>query len=292
MVVFSEKNKLLLVCYISCALVTLPHCLTVYPLGSSTACIVNLNASSGLLRAAKFVNPLIHPEFRSSHSLLSLGDSGFCIIRSSTCIHQQRGQTHFFNCPKSVPPFFCHSCSRSSSQYSPIQCRQLAKIPSSPFSRFEDAESDSPKDADLYETKLRDGDIVILYVGLPAAPYPGHTNISLSLSYHMCFPRTGALMNRRTGFQTTSSPRSSPRYVLSYRVSSRCHPLLPLCHQSRISKRANSMIQYVTFPYVLPSHSRSLTFVLFLSSLTGGGGYRSPGNGRSDSPIRAKVYDE
>ncbi|THH26401.1 hypothetical protein EUX98_g7789 [Antrodiella citrinella] len=49
--------------------------------GSSTACIVNLNTSSGVLRAA------------------NLGDSGFCIIRSSTIIYEQKPQTHFFNCP-------------------------------------------------------------------------------------------------------------------------------------------------------------------------------------------------
>ncbi|KAJ3483998.1 hypothetical protein NLI96_g5929 [Meripilus lineatus] len=74
--------------------------------GSSTACIVNLNASSGVLRAAKSM------------------------------------------------PF---------RELTFVSLRQLAKIPTSPFSRYEDAESDSPKDADLYETRLRDGDIVILY---------------------------------------------------------------------------------------------------------------------------------
>lgn len=89
--------------------------------GSSTACLVNINASSGVLRAA------------------NLGDSGFCIIRSSTCIHQTQGQTHFFNCPK-----------------------QLAKLP--PDSKgFADGHADSAEDADTFETKLRDGDIVILF---------------------------------------------------------------------------------------------------------------------------------
>ncbi|KAK7467165.1 Protein phosphatase 2C 7 [Stygiomarasmius scandens] len=52
--------------------------------GSSTACILSLNASSGLLRAA------------------NLGDSGFSIIRSSNIIHKQPSQTHFFNCPKQL----------------------------------------------------------------------------------------------------------------------------------------------------------------------------------------------
>ncbi|KAH8107078.1 protein serine/threonine phosphatase 2C [Cristinia sonorae] len=87
--------------------------------GSSTACIVNLNTSSGALRAA------------------NLGDSGFCIIRSSSVIHEQKSQTHFFNCP-----------------------RQLAKI-SNP--RLRPTIHDTPQDADVFETKLRDGDIVILY---------------------------------------------------------------------------------------------------------------------------------
>ncbi|KAH9001281.1 phosphatase 2C-like domain-containing protein [Lactarius akahatsu] len=85
--------------------------------GSSTACLITLNASSGLLRAA------------------NLGDSGFMIIRCSSVFHRQRAQTHFFNCPK-----------------------QLAKIPSV-IRRSSGAVTDSPEDADVYETKLRDGDL-------------------------------------------------------------------------------------------------------------------------------------
>ncbi|KAH9901361.1 protein serine/threonine phosphatase 2C [Cubamyces lactineus] len=52
--------------------------------GSSTACVMTLNASNGLLRAA------------------NLGDSGFLVIRASSVIYQQRSQTHFFNCPKQL----------------------------------------------------------------------------------------------------------------------------------------------------------------------------------------------
>ncbi|KAA1471182.1 protein serine/threonine phosphatase 2C [Dentipellis sp. KUC8613] len=88
--------------------------------GSSTACIINLNASNGVLRAA------------------NLGDSGFMIIRSSAVFYRQPSQTHFFNCPL-----------------------QLAKLPS--HVDHEDMAVDMPSDADLYETKLRDGDIVIAY---------------------------------------------------------------------------------------------------------------------------------
>ncbi|KAF9053669.1 protein serine/threonine phosphatase 2C [Hymenopellis radicata] len=49
--------------------------------GSSTAVLLSLNASSGLLRTA------------------NLGDSGFLIIRSSSVFYRQAVQTHFLNCP-------------------------------------------------------------------------------------------------------------------------------------------------------------------------------------------------
>ncbi|KAF8636634.1 hypothetical protein AX17_003443 [Amanita inopinata Kibby_2008] len=52
--------------------------------GSSTACLINLNASSGVLRSA------------------NLGDSGYSIIRNSSIIYRQRPQTHYFNCPKQL----------------------------------------------------------------------------------------------------------------------------------------------------------------------------------------------
>ncbi|KAG9318474.1 phosphatase 2C-like domain-containing protein [Chiua virens] len=49
--------------------------------GSSTACLLTLNSSSGVLRSA------------------NLGDSGFSIIRSSSVIYREPVQTHYFNCP-------------------------------------------------------------------------------------------------------------------------------------------------------------------------------------------------
>ncbi|KDR81603.1 hypothetical protein GALMADRAFT_59131 [Galerina marginata CBS 339.88] len=52
--------------------------------GSSTACIISLNASSGVLRSA------------------NLGDSGFLILRQTSLVHRQAPQTHFFNCPKQL----------------------------------------------------------------------------------------------------------------------------------------------------------------------------------------------
>ncbi|KAF8964676.1 phosphatase 2C-like domain-containing protein [Flammula alnicola] len=90
--------------------------------GSSTACIISLNASSGVLRSA------------------NLGDSGFSIIRGNSLIHRQPAQTHFFNCPK-----------------------QLTKLPANPGRKFARACVDSPSEADTFEAKLRDGDIVIAY---------------------------------------------------------------------------------------------------------------------------------
>lgn len=64
-------------------------------------------------------------------------------------VHQQRTQQHFFNCPK-----------------------QLSKLPTS-VPRFSRACIDSPRDADTYETKLRDGDIVIAYTdGLSDNVFP------------------------------------------------------------------------------------------------------------------------
>ncbi|OSD01538.1 protein serine/threonine phosphatase 2C [Trametes coccinea BRFM310] len=99
--------------------------------GSSTACVMTLNASNGILRAA------------------NLGDSGFLVIRASSVIHQQRSQTHFFNCPK-----------------------QLSKLPTSQ-KRFSRACVDQPNDADLHEMKLRHGDIIIAYTdGLSDNVFP------------------------------------------------------------------------------------------------------------------------
>ncbi|KAK6992276.1 protein phosphatase [Favolaschia claudopus] len=52
--------------------------------GSSTACIITLNSSNGLLRSA------------------NLGDSGFSIIRDGSILYSQPVQSHFFNCPKQL----------------------------------------------------------------------------------------------------------------------------------------------------------------------------------------------
>jgi len=86
------------------------------------ACIISLNASSGVLRSA------------------NLGDSGFSIVRQTSILHRQNSQTHFFNCPK-----------------------QLTKLPTNAGRRFARACVDSPSEAEIYEAKLRDGDIVVAY---------------------------------------------------------------------------------------------------------------------------------
>ncbi|KAL4067619.1 phosphatase 2C-like domain-containing protein [Scleroderma citrinum] len=98
--------------------------------GSSTACLISLNSTSGVLRAA------------------NLGDSGFMIIRSSSVIHKQPTQTHFFNCPF-----------------------QITKLPS--LSKHDAHYLDPPSSAAQYETRLRDGDIVVAYTdGLSDNVFP------------------------------------------------------------------------------------------------------------------------
>ncbi|KAG1756795.1 phosphatase 2C-like domain-containing protein [Suillus paluster] len=87
--------------------------------GSSTACLISINSSSGVLRAA------------------NLGDSGFLIIRSSSVIYRQPPQTHFFQLPI------------------------LTKLPSNMAES--DHLADHPNQAAQYETKLRDGDIIIAF---------------------------------------------------------------------------------------------------------------------------------
>ncbi|KAJ7449806.1 phosphatase 2C-like domain-containing protein [Mycena latifolia] len=89
--------------------------------GSSTACLLTLNSATGLLRSA------------------NLGDSGFCIIRSSSIFYNSSPQTHAFNTP-----------------------RQLAKLQGA-RGRNQDSIRDSPKVAQQWDTRLRNGDIVILY---------------------------------------------------------------------------------------------------------------------------------
>jgi protein phosphatase PTC7 len=92
--------------------------------GSSTACLLSLNNSSGLLRAA------------------NLGDSGFSILRSASLLHRQSVQTHFFNCPRQLTKMPAES--------------KLRK-------KFARTCMDMPESADTYECGLRDGDLVVAY---------------------------------------------------------------------------------------------------------------------------------
>ncbi|KAF7338300.1 Protein phosphatase [Mycena venus] len=88
--------------------------------GSSTGCLLTLNASSGILRSA------------------NLGDSGFCIVRSSSMFYNSSPQTHFFNCPWQMSKF------------------QSAKDRKNSI-------NDLPSAAQEYSTRLIDGDIIIAY---------------------------------------------------------------------------------------------------------------------------------
>ncbi|KAG9100492.1 hypothetical protein FS749_015085 [Ceratobasidium sp. UAMH 11750] len=99
--------------------------------GSSTACIVNIDAQTGRLAAA------------------NLGDSSFSIIRASSILHEQKPQTHYFNCP-----------------------RQLAKLLPShrPHLRIQDL----PEHADVFSAQLRHDDLVVLSTdGLGDNVHPG-----------------------------------------------------------------------------------------------------------------------
>jgi len=79
--------------------------------GSSTATIINIDASSGLLRS------------------WNLGDSGFSILRSTSVMYKQEAQTHFFNCPKQLAKLpsnskqFTGSCNDLPSDGAPYQMR-------------------------------------------------------------------------------------------------------------------------------------------------------------------------
>jgi len=55
--------------------------------GASTACLINMNATTGRLTAA------------------NLGDSGFYIIRGQTMFYKEPAQTHYFNCPRQLSKF-------------------------------------------------------------------------------------------------------------------------------------------------------------------------------------------
>jgi hypothetical protein len=75
--------------------------------------------------------------------------------------------------------------------------RQLSKV-TSVIETLSNEDLDSPEDADIYETKLRDGDLVIAYVSKTQARFDRRTHLSLF---------------RRTDCQTTSSIMRSPRFA-------------------------------------------------------------------------------
>ncbi|KAG6897566.1 hypothetical protein C0992_000154 [Termitomyces sp. T32_za158] len=149
--------------------------------GASTACLVTLNASSGVLRSAKFVFPSMSYVclYTDPVLLVSLGDSGFIVIRSNSILYRQRPQTHFFNCPK-----------------------QLTKLPTSSLRRFSRACVDSPSEAETYRVKLGDGDIVIAYTDGLA------DNVFASEVVQLC-----ALVSRRGGTEDEQVQTIADRLV-------------------------------------------------------------------------------
>ncbi|KAJ7940643.1 phosphatase 2C-like domain-containing protein [Mycena leptocephala] len=108
--------------------------------GSCTACLLTLNTVSGMLQSA------------------NLGDSGFCIIRSSSMFYNSPPQTHYFNCP------WYHLVQVFARPFKVLH-RQLAKLPRTRGRRFSNQTSinDSPSTAQEYSTRLIDGDIIIAY---------------------------------------------------------------------------------------------------------------------------------
>ncbi|SCV69420.1 BQ2448_2440 [Microbotryum intermedium] len=115
--------------------------------GSSTACVLSFDAESGNLKAANLgdsiflilrrkpaSSPTPAPTIDSSSST-STPDAPLHLTHS--VVHMQAAQTHFFNAP-----------------------RQLAKMPKG--SNKQGALIDMPEGADLFETGLEDGDILVL----------------------------------------------------------------------------------------------------------------------------------
>ncbi|TIA72864.1 hypothetical protein E3P92_01973 [Wallemia ichthyophaga] len=87
--------------------------------GSSTACVVTLDAHSGLLKGA------------------NLGDSTFVLIRDAQVIESTKQQTHFFNCP--------------------FQLSKLRK------GIDKNHITDYAHSSDVFETRLQEGDCVLLF---------------------------------------------------------------------------------------------------------------------------------
>lgn len=155
---------------------------------------------------SRFPSPVL-PRRLADILRCSLGDSGFSIIRSSAVIYQQRVQQHFFNCPKYVTLAFI--IWTPFGILTPAVHRQLSKLPTS-TPRFSRACIDSPRDAETYETKLRDGDIVLAYV---RSFLPTHTTVFLNYNRVSRY--------RRMVCQITYSRQSCSRYALSSPVNSR-----------------------------------------------------------------------
>lgn len=116
------------------------------PEGSSTGCLLTLNSATGILRSA------------------NLGDSGFCVIRSSSMFYHSFPQTHYFNCPFQL----CKEDLKG------VRGRNVKKT---------DSIRDPPTLAQERDISLRDGDIVIVYTdGLTDNVFPAEILAICSLS--------------------------------------------------------------------------------------------------------------
>ncbi len=127
-----------------------------FPSGSSTAVILSLNASSGLLRTAKCVQPpmltlLILYVATALETVVSLSSD---LLQSST----SRLPRHI----SSIVP--CMYTSQRHVHTAHLLGSQLTKLPAKDVRRFSRACIDSPSAAAKFETTLRHGDIIIAYV--------------------------------------------------------------------------------------------------------------------------------
>ena len=66
---------------------------------------------------------------------------------------------------------------------------------------------DYPRDADIYQTRLRDGDIVVVYVSVCVSPPPcawvAKTPLNWSWCVCMCVVAAAVVVVRRTDYQIT-----------------------------------------------------------------------------------------
>ncbi|KAJ7219268.1 phosphatase 2C-like domain-containing protein [Mycena pura] len=178
--------------------------------GSSTACLVSLNAS-GILQSS------------------NLGDSGFCIIRSSSLFYNSPSQTHYFNCP-----------------------RQLSKL-MSPGGADKGVIKDFPSAAHNCSARLRDGDIIILYTdGLSDNVFPGKPAMLLGVLLNFW---TAEIVKICTLARSDSSPEQTQAQIIAQHLihyarlcmfSDRVSPFETEARRNRLFWRGGKVDECVT----------------------------------------------